>query len=89
MADIRKRRVRYDVLRFACVLSVIFYHFESAAEGVLPPVRFAGLTFDFLGLGINAGSLAVQLFFILSGALCAKTVHDDRFALKSFLNEGS
>lgn len=44
------------------------------------------LTYSFLGSGLDIGSLAVCLFFMLSGALAARTtLHDEGFSILGYL----
>lgn len=78
------RLLRFDVLRVACALGVAFYHFEYAAADTLPSVRFEGLSFDVLGSDLHLGTIAVQIFFVLSGLFCAKTVGDRSFSVSGY-----
>ena len=63
-----------------CALSVAVYHFEGYAVDFLPAVRFQGFTLDFLGSGLNIGTIAVQVFFMLSGILTVGTLGNVDFS---------
>lgn len=81
------RKYGYDALRIACALAVCLYHYEvellpSFGEGPAP--RLTGLTTNLFGSGLNAGSLAVCLFFMLSGALSGKYLTQDDFSPKAY-----
>lgn len=81
------RRYGYDVLRVLCAVAVCVFHFEgemvpsvSSALGGGGLPALAGVTLDILGTGLNAGSLSVCLFFMLSGALASRTLRDESFS---------
>lgn len=79
----------YDVLRIACAVSVCLFHFEvtmSPLSGGSVPDYAIRLTLNFLGSGLDIGSLAVSLFFMLSGALAAKSsLCRDNFSVISYI----
>ena len=62
-----KRNGKVDLLRFLFALFIMFLHY-----GYRPELVIEGVTFR---LGQN-GAFAVVFFFILSGYLLAKSVHD-------------
>ena len=73
------RRIRYDVLRVLATLSIIIFHFDSEAAIRIHVPAGVGWSRDMFGSGLNLGSTAVCVFFLLSGALSAKDVDNDRF----------
>lgn len=83
------RRYGYDVLRVFCALAVCLYHFECTMTPLIGgsvPDFATCLTYSFLGSGLDVGSLAVCLFFMLSGALAAQTtLHDEGFSILGYL----
>lgn len=85
------RRFDYDVLRVCCALMVLVYHFETAVrsagalEGLGVRPRLAGISINLLGSGLDLGSLAVGLFFMLSGALAARTLARDDFSALGYV----
>lgn len=85
-----QRRYGYDALRVVCATAVCLLHFESTMAqrigGGSVPSSATRLTFSFLGSGLDIGSLAVCLFFMLSGALAARTtLRDEGFSIPGYL----
>lgn len=85
----RRRRYGYDVLRVICALAVCLYHFECTMAPLIGggsvPSFAVRLTYSFLGSGLDIGSLAVCLFFMLSGALAAQTtLHREGFSIPGY-----
>lgn len=70
---------------------VLVYHFETGVRstGVLegPVLRplLSGMSINLLGSGLDLGSLAVGFFFMLSGALAARTLSRDDFSALGYV----
>ncbi|HJB54317.1 MAG TPA: acyltransferase [Candidatus Olsenella avistercoris] len=89
MSD-KARCYTYDFLRVICAILVCIFHFEGEAVRLIPDgsvLLGAGVTLNFLGSGLNLGSLAVALFFMLSGALTAGTLRDDCFVSVKYIQK--
>lgn len=85
-----RRRYGYDVLRVLCALTVCLYHYECSMASVIGggsvSTGISGLLRNLFGTGLDAGSLAVCLFFMLSGALTAeKTLGDEEFTASGYI----
>lgn len=83
------RRYGYDVLRVACALTVCVYHYECTMAKVIGGGSVSELALrafrDVLGIGLDAGSIAVCLFFMLSGALaCETTSNNEKFTVAGY-----
>lgn len=83
------RRYGYDVLRIVCALTICVYHYECTMAKVMggsvsEPV--SRLLRDVLGIGLDAGSIAVCLFFMLSGVLaCETTRSKEKFSVVGYV----
>lgn len=75
------RRYRYDVLRVLSAIAVLVFHFDVEGAAYFPARDFDGMTVNLFGSpALNAGSLAVGIFWLLSGALSAGTFRDESFS---------
>lgn len=85
----RTRKLSYDILRVLCAAAVCVVHFEEAISPLITQQSiplFAGFTLNLFGSGLAAGSLAVGIFFMLSGALSLKTIQDSHFKAKTYIS---
>ena len=86
----KARRYGYDVLRVLCAITVCLYHYECSMSSVIGGGSVSAWVSGFLrnpfGTGLDAGSVAVGLFFVLSGALTAeKTLGDACFSAPRYI----
>lgn len=75
----KKRLLAYDVLRIAAALMVLCYHFDAAVTQYIVAPAYPVPFVNGLGTHLLGGSLAVCIFFMLSGALSAKDIERDSF----------
>ena len=75
----KKRHIAYDVLRIVAALMVVCYHFDAALPQYIDAPAYPSPFVNGLGTDLLGGSLAVCIFFMLSGALSAKDIEKDSF----------
>lgn len=68
-----KKNLEIQSLRGIAIIAVLFYHLSL----LTPYLNKAHL--------MNSGHLGVEMFFLLSGYLIAKTLHDNHFSPRHFL----
>lgn len=75
-----KRLFRYDVLRVIATLMVAGYHFDAALPDYLAYQNYPRPLLNGLGTYLFDGSLAVTIFFMLSGFFTYGSIERDNFS---------